>query len=326
MISVIIPVFNTAHYLNKCVESIVNQSFIDWECILVDDGSSDGCELICDDWSCRDPRILAIHQNNEGVSAARNRGLQLARGELITFVDSDDWVEKEYLLYMYNALHDSGADLAVSGLVLDFENGTHEVYRPDSDSVFNLTPLNTDRFVALNEKSLLYGPVVKLYRNQIIKNNNILFNNKYSYGEDLLFNYQYLNYVNSIATISTVQYHYRISNSYSLSKRFRPDKFDLDYEQWQILKEFYLAKGLWNKSSKQFLYKRLWGCIYDGIFIFPLLPDKHISYLKRILSIPEIDELEAYQEQFQCRFWIKKAILMRCFFVFYVFFILVKKK
>lgn len=325
MISIIIPVYNTAPYLNPCIESVVNQTYTDWECILVDDGSTDESGVICDGWCSKDSRINVIHQDNRGVSAARNLGMQIAKGDFIAFIDSDDWVEKDYLSSLHNAITKDDADLAVCGMILDYANGVHEIYAPSIDEIFELSPESTNKFVVLNEIYLLYPPYVKLFKRQIIFENNISFNNSYSYGEDLLFNYQYLDHVKKISIISNSKYHYRIFSNSSLSKKIREDKFDIDYKQWQVLKSFYISKNMWNDYSKTLLYKRLWGCIYDGIFLFPKLQDRSLSYLQKILSIPEIDELRTNQNLLSCSSWIKQAILHRSAFVFYGYFSLNRK-
>ena len=320
MISVIIPVYNSAVYLHQCIASIIDQSFSDWECIIVDDGSTDNSGVLCDEWAEKDPRIIAIHQDNGGVSVARNAGIITARGEYIAFVDSDDLVDKDYLRILNDTMLETKADLAVCGIVIDYADGKTGSCAPSERDVFELSTNNTDKFVYLNEQSLLYAPFVKLYKSTIIKNNDVFFDPRYSYGEDLLFNFNYLNYVRNIATVPNKLYHYRVSTDNSLSTKFRPDKFDVDYEQWTFLKNFYISKGMWNEVSKNLLFKRLWGIVYDGIFLYPKLSTKSIAYLKRILSIQEIDELDDYQELFSSSAWIKRAITMRCPFVFACFF------
>lgn len=324
MISIIIPVYNTAPYLNTCIESVVKQSFTDWECILIDDGSTDESGAICEAWSKKDARIRTFHQANAGVSTARNQGLKLAKGDIIAFVDSDDWVEKNYLCALFNAISKEDADLAVCGMILDYTNDTHEIYSPSTNECFELSPKSTNKFVKLNEKNLLYGPVVKLYKKQIICENNVVFDSRFSYGEDLLFNYQYLNHVRKISTISNSYYHYRIFSNNTLSKKVREDQFDINYKQWRVLKSFYVAKGMWNDSSKALLYKRLWGILYDAIFQYSNVNNKSISYLHRILCIPEINDLKDHQDLFSCSTWIKYAILHRCVYTFWCYFNLKK--
>ncbi|MBQ6293284.1 MAG: glycosyltransferase family 2 protein [Lachnospiraceae bacterium] len=121
-ISVIVPVYKVEAWLDICVKSLVNQTFRDLEIILVDDGSPDGCPQICDVWADRDERIRVIHQQNGGLSAARNSGIRAASGELIAVIDSDDWVDPDMLETMEKALAESGADIAVCGFVHEYED------------------------------------------------------------------------------------------------------------------------------------------------------------------------------------------------------------
>ena len=111
MISIIIPVYNVSQYLNECIQSVVNQSYKDFECILIDDGSSDGSEIICDQWEQKDSRIKVIHQPNQGVSKARNRGIAEVQGEYITFIDSDDWIDSNYLNALLQPIEKYNVDL-----------------------------------------------------------------------------------------------------------------------------------------------------------------------------------------------------------------------
>ena len=97
IVSVIVPVYNTEKYLPECIESVLFQSYTDFELLLIDDGSTDGSGLICDEYARKDFRIKVVHKSNGGVSSARNEGLDIARGEYVCFVDSDDWVCKDYL-------------------------------------------------------------------------------------------------------------------------------------------------------------------------------------------------------------------------------------
>ncbi len=102
LVSVIIPVYNAEAYLNRCLESVVEQSYSELEILLIDDGSTDASGLMCEQWAERDARILAVHQENAGVASARNKGLELCRGEWIVFVDSDDYIHKEYVRQLLN--------------------------------------------------------------------------------------------------------------------------------------------------------------------------------------------------------------------------------
>ena len=114
-LSIIVPVYQAKEYLEKCINSILEQSFVDFELILVDDGSDDGCERICNDYAKKDERVKIIRQENQGVSSARNTGLDYATGKYIAFVDADDWVEKDLFEESINAIEKSKADILYHG-------------------------------------------------------------------------------------------------------------------------------------------------------------------------------------------------------------------
>jgi len=114
-ISIIVPVYNVELYLRKCIESILAQTFTNFECILVDDGSPDKCPAICDEYALKDHRIIVIHQKNTGVSAARNAGLGIAKGEWIGFVDSDDWCDPGMFEYLLENAENNHADISICG-------------------------------------------------------------------------------------------------------------------------------------------------------------------------------------------------------------------
>ncbi|MBQ3396194.1 MAG: glycosyltransferase, partial [Synergistaceae bacterium] len=123
LISVIVPVYKVEKYLNRCINSIVNQTYWNLEIILVDDGSPDNCPLICDEWSKKDKRIRVLHKRNGGLSSARNAGLDIAKGEYISFIDSDDFILPEMFEELYRLMIENDADLGMSGYLYVDENG-----------------------------------------------------------------------------------------------------------------------------------------------------------------------------------------------------------
>lgn len=123
LISVVVPIYNVEKYLQKCIDSILAQTYRHLEIILVDDGSPDNCGAICDNYAQEDGRVLVIHKKNGGLSSARNAGLEIAKGELIVFIDSDDWIDANYIEKLYDDISESGADVAVPAFCISFENG-----------------------------------------------------------------------------------------------------------------------------------------------------------------------------------------------------------
>ena len=185
-VSVIVPVYNVEKYLKRCVDSILAQSFADFELILVDDGSTDGSGLICDELAKTDNRITVQHNPNQGVSAARNNGIEAATGEWITFIDSDDYVLPDYLLSLYQGALESCADLVVTGIKHVFENAPDKVIVREWPAIV----VQKENLDVLFEKEILQyqkGPVIKLFKKDIIKKNDLCFNERLSRGEDALF-------------------------------------------------------------------------------------------------------------------------------------------
>ena len=121
-ISIIIPVFGVELYLNRCIESVVNQKYSNLEIILIDDGSPDNCPTICDEWAERDERIVVIHKKNGGLSDARNIGLKIATGELVGFVDSDDWISPEMYQLLYENMLENDSDISACGVKMIWED------------------------------------------------------------------------------------------------------------------------------------------------------------------------------------------------------------
>ena len=313
MISIIIPVYNVASYLNRCVTSIINQEMTNWECILVDDGSTDGSGEICDHFSILDSRISVIHQKNQGVSIARNRGIKEAKGEFICFVDSDDWVSEKYLSDLTKGLKNESIDMVVTGINQEFSNHSSKTIKPNRLIQMKLQNAYTQVFVDYAE--LFYGPVCILYKLSIIKDHNLSFPENLSLGEDMLFNLRYMNHIRMIMLAPYANYFYRIQNSNTLMTIYRDDRFFIEYELWKFREEFLKKHRMWNNISQEYMYRQLWGIVYNGIF------NKRkptISYMKKIMETKEIEDLKGYYELFNTKPWIKKAIIRRAYIFFYL--------
>lgn len=150
-LSIIVPVYKVEKYLPRCIDSILAQTFGDFELILIDDGSPDGCGRICDEYAKKDKRIVVIHQKNMGVSAARNAGLDIARGRYIGFVDSDDWIEPQMYEAMMDAIRENGADMAVCGVRYADEDGKFTRADRLSEGVYTRAGLLEDVFAMPNK-------------------------------------------------------------------------------------------------------------------------------------------------------------------------------
>lgn len=191
MISIIVPVYGVEKFLPKCIESLISQTYKDIEIILIDDGSPDGCGAICDDFAAKDNRITVIHQPNAGVSAARNAGLEIAKGEYIGFCDPDDFVSQEMFDDMKQAMESFCADLAVCGY-----NYYSEEYERDETRPYHVRPnelLKADQFCGMLSDmppTGRCGVVNKLFLRSKIGNKR--FDVNLHSAEDLAFVIDYL--------------------------------------------------------------------------------------------------------------------------------------
>ena len=192
LVSIIVPVYKVEEYLDECVESIINQTYSNIEIILVDDGSPDKCPRLCDEWAKKDDRINVIHKENGGVSSARNAGINIAKGEWIWFVDSDDTAQinaLEELSEYFNA-----ADLIAFNAKID------KLYTKDEkffDSYYFRYQLG-------------FEPWNKLYKKSIIVDNDLRFDTEENVGEDLLFNITYYQYADKYKFSTSKYYNYRV--------------------------------------------------------------------------------------------------------------------
>jgi glycosyltransferase involved in cell wall biosynthesis len=210
VISIIIPVYNSENTLRRCLDSILSQTFRNFECIIVDDGSTDKSLSICNSYSQSDKRIKVIHQNNAGVSSARNTGLNNSLGEYIAFVDSDDLVLPEMYQFLFGAITQNNADIICCG----YSHRGKKYVAPD----FFYSENQAKAVFDLKKAELFDYIWNKLYKKDILDINNIRFSPDQSFGEDILFNLKYFSVIHTMLNIQKVLYIYTY-NFDSVSKK-----------------------------------------------------------------------------------------------------------
>ena len=235
LISVIVPIYKVETYLDKCIQSIVDQTHPDLEIILVDDGSPDTCPKMCDDWAAKDSRIQVVHKENGGLSDARNAGLAVATGEYISFIDSDDWIEPDFLQTLLDALQGKDADIADCATRLVDEDGNSLSIR----GVGQDETLGTiDALVRLVKEDRIFQTVWnKLYRRSVI--GDILFE-KGKYNEDDYFSYQVFDRAKKVAILSKPMYNYLQRAGSIMGVGYNPRR--LEGLQARVLRMEYLQK------------------------------------------------------------------------------------
>lgn len=222
-VSVIVPVYNVEKYLSRCIDSILAQSFSDFELILIDDGSRDNSGKICDEYASKDTRIIVIHKINQGVSAARNDGLDNARGKYISFVDSDDYINPDYLEQMVAALESDNADLAICDISLIAKGEFHEVINCKFPEGVNLLGRDEVLKNIVQYSSNGYSPLWnKLYKREVIEQHHLRIPLNLSFGEDLIFNISYFKVSSYIRFINVPLYNY-VASEFGLYNKYRPD-------------------------------------------------------------------------------------------------------
>lgn len=267
IISVIIPVFNGANTLERCINSVLSSNYLDIEVIIIDDGSTDNSWEICVSFAKIDSRISIYHFKNNGVSHARNIGISYARGKYCAFVDCDDYVPSNYFMNLYNNMKKNHSELALGSVAYIYKDKTVYVYAGKGIISFgDKSEQNRVRFLELNQKYLLYGPYNKLYLTKYIKKHDVKFPIEMSYGEDLMFNLSYMSHCNSISCNNEPIYCYYCSNELSLSKKYRSNLFETGLKLNLSLRVFFEKQGFWTKSEKKYIYERVFDDAYNAIF------------------------------------------------------------
>ena len=235
LISVIVPIYRVEAYLDRCIRSIVAQTHEHLEIILVDDGSPDNCGTICDDWKEKDSRIKVIHKENGGLSDARNAGLAIATGEYISFIDSDDYIAPEFVAELYDAMAQTGADIAECATSYVDEAG-NILRNRNAAPVAEMDKLEALRRLVLEDG--IYQTVWnKLYRRTVV--DGILFE-KGKYHEDDFWTYQVFDRIDKLATVAQPMYYYLQRSGSIIGAGYTPKR--LDGLEARFLRMQYLQK------------------------------------------------------------------------------------
>lgn len=211
LLSIIIPVYNVADYLEKCIHSILSQDYTNFECILIDDGSTDGSSQLCDSIQNTDKRIKVIHKNNEGVAAARNRGISESKGDFIIFVDSDDTLKPGILLQVANKIKETNSEIVVFGYERISENG---------NIIYSVCPNNnfTKQIMQNDYSDLTFLLWNKVYKRTLFNKINLTIIEGISFSEDSYLTLALQKLTENISFLNTIGYQY-LCRSSSVTQR-----------------------------------------------------------------------------------------------------------
>lgn len=284
LISVIVPVYNVEPYLDRCVESIVNQTYRKLEIILVDDGSPDNCPQMCDAWAERDARIQVIHKENGGLSDARNIGMSIASGELMGFVDSDDLIREDMYRLLYDNMTANDSDISCCGVKMIFDDGSPErMLTRESCCVLEAE----DIMRAVIKEDWLKQPVwYKLYKTGLVKDIQFPVG---KYHEDVFWTYRAVGNAKRVSIFDEPCYYYRQRGGSIMGEEYSPKRLDSLKGKWQMLE--YIHKTFPILESE--MRVNLWfSCMYHYQQVLRQLPKtEQKSLLTKIISIKNISRV-----------------------------------
>jgi len=253
-ISIIVPVYNVEKYLGKCIESILTQTFKNFELILINDGSTDRSLEILNEYCKKDRRIIVIDKKNSGSSDTRNIGIDTSNGKYICFVDSDDWIEYKMIDETYKIIVENNSDMIISGIRIDtidefggittninnYEFSNWSTVESISNNIINIFP-----------QALINSSCNKLYNAQIVKKNNIKFINT-NIGEDTIFNLEVLKNIKSLIITDKSYYHYmRYANNITLTNRVIEDAYERYIVIHDKMKKLFKFWGNYDSSIEE---------------------------------------------------------------------------
>lgn len=303
-VSVIVPIYNKEKYLRRCVTSILNQSIEDIEIILINDGSIDSSLEICNEFKQLDSRVIVLNQKNSGVSAARNAGMTLARGQFIGFVDADDYVEKDMYRSMYDKCIETNSRACLSNYMIVDETNIHPVGTDFSSDVLfkkeiiHEIILNMIAPESINQESTaIMGSSCRfLVEKDLIIENEIFFPDKIPLMEDLIFVFKLLSNLDKLCIDKNYNYYY-CTNSDSALHIYRPDFFELSLHVSNILESILEEQDLYQIASHRFS-NRYYSLAISSI-VNELHPDNKKTKVEKLNNIKSICQNEEIQKNLQ---------------------------
>lgn len=318
-LSIIIPVYNKGNYLAKCLTSIIDQSYKNLEVILINDGSTDNSEEIAQRYQIIDQRIKVYTFPNSGVSAARNRGIAMAQGEFILFIDADDWIEADYLQRVMHHTEQENADIYIWGITKETENGQYSL-TPSLNGILTQEEF-LKAFVKEQYKTQrgLYGYISnKLLRREIIQKNNICFNQTIKQLEDYDFFLSYYDHAQTVCLFSETGYHYVTGTAYSSGSMIKHVNFigmiEIHLKCQRILQQH----NCLTTENRKLIAQAINGL---ALAMFLEMPTVTLSDIRHSISLLEerhdiLTSLQTYQTKFR---QLKSLILKKQIFLLYLY-------
>ena len=276
LISIIVPIYNVEKYLEKCINSIINQTYKNLEIILVNDGSKDSSKDICEKFLKIDNRIIVVHKENEGLSEARNVGINIAKGKYIGFIDSDDYIEADMFERLYNNIKKNNADISICNIVEENEQGKIiKTYIRENDNVIELNKIEALKKLIMDQEVTNHA-CNKLYKKDLFCNIKYPFSRKM---EDMATTYKLFDLANKIVVDSSIGYHY-IQRSDSIMGNINKE----------LIEHYELAV----KEKDEYLYDK-YPELRESIEIEEINSIKTLFYYSVFADLKEIYNSEKYK-------------------------------
>lgn len=248
VVSVIVPIYNVEEYLERCVDSILNQTFTDFELILVDDGSTDNSGQICDEYAESDERVKVIHKENGGLSDARNAGIDVSTGQYMMFVDSDDYIDPKMIEILYERILKDGSDIAVCNLLSVDENGNFMKDKNKTMAISEDSVYSGEQFLYVVASGYVTA-CTKLYKSEIF--DSIRFP-KGKLNEDVFVSYQTVERCKLVSCVAKALYFYRKRNTSIMNSSYSIRRLDA-VEGYIVMAETLFVKGFCRAAGKALL-------------------------------------------------------------------------
>lgn len=288
LISVVVPIYNSRKNLRQCIESILAQTYSNFELILIDDGSSDDSFSICKEYEKLDERVRVFHQKNSGVGSARNKGIAESKGSYVMFVDSDDYLDTGMLQDGINHVG-KNEDLYISGTLMEFFDNEKIIRKEEyGGKEQNYTPRTLlENFDVDYPLLCIGGPCSKLFKTELLKNTNCYFDTEMSVSEDSLFCINYINSINTISFSSKCYYHYRRDGEESLWSRYNPNLYEFQCRSYGRMRDVMQEQECSEDALERFeiLYFNIMvGCIRNENKNKNTNREKKIGTVKKIAN------------------------------------------
>lgn len=319
IITVVVPVYNAEKYLKRCIDSIISQTYVNLDIILVNDGSTDRSGNICDEYAKRDSRVRVIHKENEGVSRARNVGIQDASGKYLIFVDSDDYLNKFYVEKMYTTQMTYQKAYILCGFQMVTEDGKYagkNLY----DEKEEISEVSVRDVINIINKWLINMPWNKLYHVDILKSNNISMIEDISLAEDLLFNFEYIEKLTNdkVVIVNEPLYTYVIQRSGSLDSKYCSKQLEIMHLVIERLYQLCVSKKIENLEG----YYGTAVSYLEGVMRNNMKKDNPKSFRNKIQDNNKLMQSKEYQyylkESKKFFSWSRRLVCRRGYYILYI--------